>query len=112
MDAVVPRRALAALAEELTRAGAGVEALSGLVSAYVRDCPPERRAAAITEAQAVDGLVQHLEALAGFARALSEGRSVDAAAGAVTLADLARRLAADAPQQPANPPSGDLELFD
>lgn len=112
MDAVVPRRALAALADELTRARAGVEALSALVSAHVRDCPPERRAAAITEAQAVDGLAQHLEALAGFARDLAGGRSVAEAAGAVTLADLARRLAADDPEPHEPPPSGDLELFD
>lgn len=115
MDPTTCRLALTAIADELERTRAGVDSLAALVSSYVGACPPAERAGVMMEAQSVDSLSQHLEAMAGFARALGAGGSVASAAAATPLAELADRLRAACGGQPAAPPSApsdELELFD
>jgi len=105
----------AALADELDRTRADVDSVAILVSTLVHACPPAQRSAALIDAQAVDALGQHLQVLASFARDLSIGRPIRAAAGAVTLSDVANRLLVSAGAEPpciSYAGAGDLELFD
>lgn len=114
MDRTVSSETLDRVADELDRTRLTVEDLSRLLSAFVRVCPPTDLHAVLTDVQAVDALDQQLDALAGFIRDLSAGRTACAAAAAVPLATLGARLgggrtgAAHAPGAIA----GDLELFD
>lgn len=111
----VPSRVLAAVAAELEAGRGELDGLATLAGELVRACPPERRAAAIGEAQAADLLDQRLQALAGFLRRLAEGHAPDAAAAEVPLAALAQRLrsaAGSAAAGDAAGASGELELFD
>jgi hypothetical protein len=88
----------------------------------VANCPPERRAKAMADAQLVDALAQHLEALSTFAGELARqsgaggGLQVKAALDAVTLAEVRSRLIrlCDDPDHPHVPDTGDpgdLDLF-
>ena len=106
---------LVSIADELDHAGELCDRLETLVTRLVRATHGEPLAIALHEAQTLDVLVQHLAALASFARRLSDqaGRADydlnDAVAG-VTLSDLANRLAR-ATQAAAPAETGDLELF-
>lgn len=110
-------RILGALSLELTQARADVERLAEMVRSIVREDGPERRAVLLREAQIIDSLDQHLEALAGFATALSVGTSVEDGLKAVSLSDVATRMEdhihdrrPNSPQ--ARPAAGDFVMFD
>lgn len=106
---------LAALAAEIGDVRSGVERVSGLLTDLVRRLPAEHRAEALTDAQALDVLIQRLDAVAGVLQGLSDGRTSADAVSAVLLADVAVRLTGEAPARaPDHPPasSGDLLLFD
>lgn len=106
---------LAALATEIGDVRMGVDRVSGLLSDLVRRLPPEHRAEALTDAQALDVLIQRLDAVAGVLHGLSSGQSSADAVSAVLLADMAERLNGETPARaPASPAaaSGDLLLFD
>jgi hypothetical protein len=105
---------LAALAAEIGDVRAGVDRMSTLVSDLVRRLPVGDRAEALTDAQALDVLIQRLDAVAGVLHGLSDGQTSADAVSAVLLADVAERLQ-DAPSRvrPMHPPTaGDLLLFD
>lgn len=91
---VPPAKLLEAFSAELFSTRGGVNALAGLVSDYVRNCPLEARPTALRDAQAVDALAQHLDALSDFARRMSGGEPFETAVAAVPLSDLADRLRA------------------
>ncbi len=108
---------LASLAHELEHAGELCDRLEMLVTQLVRASRGEPLQIALTEAQTLDVLTQHLAALATFTRKLSvQAESgqydlTDAVAG-VTLGDLAKRLAKVTHDSDALvPTSGDLDLF-
>jgi hypothetical protein len=108
---------LASLAHELEHAGELCDRLEMLVTQLVRASRGEPLQIALTEAQTLDVLTQHLAALATFTRKLSiQAESgqydlTDAVAG-VTLGDLAKRLAKVAHDHDVlAPASGDLDLF-
>lgn len=106
---------LAALAAEIGDVRAGVDRMSTLVSDLVRRLPAEDRAEALTDAQALDALIQRLDAVAGVLHGLSDGQTSADAVSSVLLADVAVRLKGGMPgHAPARPPapSGDLQLFD
>lgn len=106
---------LAALAAEIGDVRAGVDRMSTLVSDLVRRLPAEDRAEALTDAQALDVLIQRLDAVAGVLHGLSDGQTSADAVSAVLLTDVAVRLRGEAPAPAvAHPPapSGDLQLFD
>ncbi|RZJ98003.1 MAG: hypothetical protein EON88_01620 [Brevundimonas sp.] len=106
---------LAALAAEIGDVRAGVDRMSALVSDLVRRLPVEDRAEALTDAQALDVLIQRLDAVAGVLHGLSDGQTSADAVSSVLLADVARRLTDDAPRPAAGSPpttAGDLLLFD
>jgi hypothetical protein len=106
---------LAALAAEIRDVRAGVDRMSTLVSDLVRRLPVDDRAEALTDAQALDVLIQRLDAVAGVLHGLSDGQTSADAVSAVLLADVAVRLKGEtAPRPVAHPPvtSGDLLLFD
>lgn len=106
---------LAALAAEISDVRAGVDRMSTLVSDLVRRLPVDDRAEALIDAQALDVLIQRLDAVAGVLHGLSDGQTSADAVSAVLLADVAVRLKREAPARPvAHPPvtSGDLLLFD
>ncbi len=105
------------LAEELARARAGVDELAPLAEAWVEVQPPAQQAAAMEQAQVIDALAQQLAALSAFAAALARGEPAAEALRAISLSDLARRMApaCGAAAEPAALPeadSGDLLLFD
>lgn len=103
---------LAAVADELMRVREGIDHVEALVSRLVRRAPPEDRAEALTEAQALDALTQRLEALAGVLTMLGEGATPAESVSRISLADMAVRLRPAAGVQTAAPPdSGDLTLF-
>lgn len=106
---------LAALAAEIGDVRAGVDRMSALVSDLVRRLPADDRAEALTDAQALDVLIQRLDAVAGVLHGLSDGQTSTDAVSNVLLSDVARRLA-DAPQRSNSEASpgttGDLLLFD
>jgi hypothetical protein len=116
MDAATDR-ILGALSQEITQARADVERLAEMVRSIVREDGPERRAVLLREAQIIDSLDQHLEALAGFATALSVGTSIEDGLKSVSLADVARRMEDHIhDRQPqssqARPTAGDFVMFD
>lgn len=102
---------LAALAAEIGDVRAGVDRMSTLVSDLVRRLPAEDRAEALTDAQALDVLIQRLDAVAGVLHGLSDGQTSADAVSAVLLSDVADRLHGAAPDR-APAASGDLMLFD
>jgi len=109
---------LASLANELEHAGALCDRLEMLVTQLVRASRGETLEIALSEAQTVDVLTQHLAALATFTRQLSaqaeSGTSYDltAAVAGVTLGDLANRLARSTNTLPGqSEDAGDLDLF-
>ena len=102
---------LAALAAEIGDVRAGVDRMSALVSDLVSRLPADDRAEALTDAQALDVLIQRLDAVAGVLHGLSDGQTSADAVSTVLLSDVAERLRGDAPvRTPAT--SGDLMLFD
>lgn len=102
---------MAALAAEIGDVRAGVDRMSALVSDLVRRLPVEDRAEALTDAQALDVLIQRLDAVAGVLHGLSDGQTPIAAVAGVRLTDVADRLQGQTPPRaPAG--SGDLLLFD
>lgn len=106
---------MAALAAEIGDVRAGVDRMSTLVSDLVRRLPVEDRAEALTDAQALDVLIQRLDAVAGVLHGLSDGQTSVDAVSTVRLADMAARLQGDALRPaPTHPPAaaGDLLLFD
>lgn len=107
---------LASLASELEHAGQLCDKLEVLVTQLVRASRGEPLQIALTEAQTLDVLTQHLAALALFTRNLSQQAPSgafnlsDAVAG-VTLGDLAKRLARVSLEGEVLAASGDLDLF-
>lgn len=102
---------LAALAAEIGDVRSGVERVSGLLTDLVRRLPAEHRAEALTDAQALDVLIQRLDAVAGVLTGLSSGQTSADAVSAVLLSDMADRLQGQSPAR-ASDASGDLQLFD
>jgi hypothetical protein len=106
---------LAALAAEIGDVRTGVDRVSGLLTDLVRRLPAEHRAEALTDAQALDVLIQRLDAVAGVLDGLASGQTSADAVSGVLLADMAGRLngreASRAPSAPADD-AGDLHLFD
>ena len=113
---------LDAVSSEAAIARARFEQLQGTMGALVAACPPEQRAKAMADAQLVDALAQHLEALSTFAGELARrsgpkgALQVRAALDAVTLAEVRSRLTRlcedpDHPHAPAPVDAGDLDLF-
>ncbi len=107
---------LASLAAELEHAGALCDKLELLVTQLVRASRGEPLQIALTEAQTLDVLTQHLAALAIFTRNLAQQApsgafDLDHAVAGVTLGDLARRLARVSHDGEALASSGDLDLF-
>lgn len=113
---VAPAILFQALSAELSSTRGRIDALAGLVSGYVRSCPLEARPIALRDAQAVDALAQHLEALSGFALRLSDGEPFETALAAVPLADLADRLRAAVQLSPHHRAdtslAGDVVMFE
>jgi hypothetical protein len=103
-------RLLAAVADELVRARAEVEAVEALVARLVRHAPAADRPAALVQAQGLDALNQNLDSLAAVLRALGQGADPDQAVDPVALADLAARLRPAGDRPPTADP-GDLILF-
>ena len=106
---------LAALAAEIGDVRSGVDRMSALVSDLVRRLPVEDRAEALTDAQALDVLIQRLDAVAGVLHGLSDGQTSADAVSSVLLADVAGRLGGQSASRAATlspAPSGDLLLFD
>lgn len=103
------RALLAALAAETARVRTGLDEVADLVGDLVRALPADARGAAVSRAQAIDALGQHLDGLSGLLRALSAGEPATRAIAALPLADMAARLggSVDAPRADA----GDLHLF-
>ena len=103
---------LAAVADELMGVREGIDDVEALVSRLVPLAAPKDRPAALTQAQALDALIQRLEALSGVLRMLSGGASPAEAVGRVALADMAGRLRPAAGEATSSPASaGDLTLF-
>lgn len=112
---------LAALAAEIDHAGDLCARLEELVTRLAAAVDGEPRELALSEAQTLDVLTQHLAALSNFMSGLSgqlTARSVDAdtVLAQVPLSDLAGRLRAvlnNAAEIPPTPEgvSGDLDLF-
>ncbi len=113
---------LAALAAETEHAGGLCARLEELVSKLTTSAEGEVRDLALSEAQTLDVLTQHLDSLTQFMRGLSAqlttARSVDTDAliAQVPLGDLASRLRAVLHDATLIPPpsdagSGDLDLF-
>ncbi|WP_420470575.1 hypothetical protein [Brevundimonas sp. FT23042] len=102
---------LAALAAEIGDVRSGVDRVSGLLTDLVRRLPVEHRAEALTDAQALDVLIQRLDAVAGVLNGLASGQTSTDAVSSVLLADMAGRLNG---HDAARPPdgAGDLHLFD
>lgn len=120
--AVLAPPLLAALAAEMDHAGDLCARLEELVTRLAAAVDGEPRELALSEAQTLDVLTQHLAALAVFMRGisgqLSAARSVDPdeVLAQVPLSELAGRLRAvlnNASQIPPAPDgaSGDLDLF-
>lgn len=120
--AVLAPPLLSALAAEMDHAGDLCARLEDLVARLAAAVEGEPRELALSEAQTLDVLTQHLASLAVFMRGISgqltTARSVDpdAALAQVPLSDLAARLRAvlnNAAQIPPTPggASGDLDLF-
>jgi hypothetical protein len=120
--AVLAPPLLAALAAEMDHAGDLCARLEELVTRLAAAVDGEPRELALSEAQTLDVLTQHLAALAVFMRGisgqLSTARSVDPdeVLAQVPLSELAGRLRAvlnNASQIPPAPDgaSGDLDLF-
>lgn len=112
MDAAVCAL-LAAVADEAAAVSAGVEAVSALTTRLILAAPPEGQGAAMAEAQAFDLLAQRMEGLSAVLTALAAGQTPEAAVHAVTLSDMAARLAGRAPSVTAAdaPDAGDCLLF-
>ncbi|MGQ3017540.1 hypothetical protein [Phenylobacterium sp.] len=120
--AVLAPPLLSALAAEMDHAGDLCARLEELVTRLAAAVDGEPRELALSEAQTLDVLTQHLASLAVFMRGISgqltTARSVDpdAVLAQVPLSDLAARLRAvlnNAAQIPPTPDgaSGDLDLF-
>lgn len=119
--AVLAPPLLAALAAEIDHAGDLCARLEELVTRLAAAVDGEPRELALSEAQTLDVLTQHLAALSNFMSSLSgqlTARSVDPdkVLAQVPLSDLAGRLRAvlnNAAQIPPTPDgvSGDLDLF-
>ncbi|MFP5447567.1 MAG: hypothetical protein B7Z13_03930 [Caulobacterales bacterium 32-67-6] len=120
--AVLAPPLLSALAAEMDHAGDLCARLEDLVARLAAAVEGEPRELALSEAQTLDVLTQHLASLAVFMRGISgqltTARSVDpdAVLAQVPLSDLAARLRAvlnNAAQIPPTPDgaSGDLDLF-
>jgi len=105
-----------ALSIELEMIGEGVDGLAALISEHVRQAPVEARPQALVQAQALDDLIQRLDALRVLAGGLARGEPVEAALDGVLLAALADRLRGavllSAPAVRSTPVGGDLMLFD
>lgn len=108
---------LSALSTEFADMSQAAEGLSGVVMDHARLVPPADRSRVLTQAQAIDALVQRLVALGDLAGSLSEDRPVDLVLNAVPLADLGDRLrqavlSTCTQAQAPSLQSGDLHLFD
>jgi hypothetical protein len=66
----------------------------------------------LTEAQAIDGLTQRLDALSGLLHVLAGDECIHAAAAALPLADMADRLTRGRAVAVAPADAGELILFD
>lgn len=104
------RALLAALAAETARVRDGLDEVAGLAGELIRALPADARGSAVSRAQAIDALVQHLDGLSGLLRALSTGETAARAIAALPLADMAARLSGSADARPAD--AGDLHLFE
>ena len=107
-----------AFSAELATIGEGVDGLADLISAHVRQAPGEARPQALVQAQALDDLIQRLDALRVLAGGLARGEAIEAALDGVPLAALADRLRGAVLLSSASaavlsePAGGDLMLFD
>lgn len=108
------RTLIAAMAAEVADVRLGFDDIAGLVTDLLRRLPIEARPQALTEAQAIDGLTQRLDALSDLLAVLAGDECVHAAAAALPLADMAERLTGRRPAAPSSSPagSGELVLFD
>ncbi|MFN3535879.1 MAG: hypothetical protein ACK4Y4_00345 [Brevundimonas sp.] len=109
----IDARFLAALSDELTHGRVMAESLAPLLSAAPSANAPDT----IVRAQALDMLVQHLDALAAMTARVAQGDLPQDAVIAAPLGGLVERMrsALDgkaAHSSPHPPPSGDLMLFD
>ncbi|MFN4297591.1 MAG: hypothetical protein ACK4FB_12195 [Brevundimonas sp.] len=109
----VDARFLAALAEEIAHGRVMAESLAPLLSAAPSAGAPDT----IVRAQALDMLVQHLDALAAMAARVGQGDDPQDAVVAAPLGGLVERmcvaLAGERTVTTSHPPpSGDLMLFD
>jgi hypothetical protein len=104
---------LTAVADELMLVREDIEGIETLVGDLVRRAPPEERSNALTQAQALDALIQHVETLSGLLRMLGGGASPSDAVSRLSLSDVAGRLRPDAGEhRPASAAdAGDLTLF-
>lgn len=112
---------LTALAQEVDHAGTLCDRLESLVSRLIGGAEGEPLQIALHEAQTIDALQQHLNALSDFMRSLNRqgeqngGFDLSAAVAQIPLADLAKRLSVaahnlDDQDRPAQD-AGDLTLF-
>lgn len=109
---------LEALSRETHALQRSAEHLQGMAGALIERARLPANDPLIEEAQALDALVQKLDALTGFMQRLSEtapaGWRLDIAGAVepVLLADLAKRLCREhSPEEANHAPSGDFELF-
>jgi len=106
----------AAFSAELATIGEGVDGFADLISAHVHQASVEARPQALIQAQALDDLIQRLDALRVLAAGLARGEAIELALDGVPLAALADRLSgavlASSRAPNATPVSGDLMLFD
>jgi len=112
---------LSALAREMDHGRDLCDRLEALVTTLIGGASGEPLQIALREAQAVDALQQHLDALGAFVRSLNRqgehegGFDIGPALAQVTLADLAQRLSDEvqnvqATERPAAD-AGELHLF-
>lgn len=105
------RHLLSAVAEEMAAVREGVDTLSVLTSRLIRSALPGEQARALAEAQAFDLLAQRLDGLRDVLAALAADTPPDVAVQAVTLSDMAARLAGRDPSFENPPDAGDCLLF-
>lgn len=102
---------LSALAEETAALARPVERISAVLGELIGKLPAETRGSAVVEAQALDVVVQRLEAIAQALSGLALGASDAEILADLKLSDLVARLKGSARDHTAVE-AGDCELFD
>lgn len=103
---------LVAVSDELAEIRQRLAHLADLTGDLLVHCPAETRAAALTEVQGFDLLIQRLDGLSGLAAALGAGAPIETALHALTLSDLYDRLVGEDTSPPVAVTAGELSLFD